>query len=512
MSQSAREKAIERLREIGREIYLLSHVNALLGWDQETYMPRAAVEERAEQLSVLEGMIHDRITSEELGELLELLGAEAGNPGGSSDLLPVDRALVRHVYRHYTRQTRIPGDLVRAIARQVGVSQQVWAEARKASDFSRFRPELETMMELTTRKAEALGYKQHPYDALVDEFEPEMTTARLTDLFDSLGDRLSSLLDRISAVPQVENDFLFRTFPEDRQRAFSRSVISELGYCFDRGRLDQSTHPFTTSLGADDVRITNRYLENFFNAGIFGSIHEAGHGLYELGFGEEIRGNLLADGTSLGIHESQSRFWENMVGRSRSFWEYYLPRARSHFPGVIDDIDLERWYRGINRVEPSLIRVEADEVTYSLHIVLRFRLETALLSGDLQVGDLPEAWREQSSSLLGVVPESDADGVLQDIHWSMGAVGYFPTYALGNLYAAQFRSALLRDYPGLDSMIASGDFKPVLKWLRQKIHRHGSALTPGELCRQVTGGGLSADFFIDYLEDKYGEIYRLNAD
>ncbi|TFG63593.1 MAG: carboxypeptidase M32 [Spirochaetales bacterium] len=502
------EKSIARLKDISRELQLLTHSIALLGWDQETYMPPAAAEERADQLSLLEGMLHEKATNPEIGELLAHAGADGENPGGNTSLPEEDGGLVRAMFRDFGRRIKLTKDLVMRMAKQTSIGQQIWAEARKRNEFSLFAPELEKILSLTLEKAECLGYSEHVYDALLDEYEPWMKTSAAEAVFSSLKPRLVKILDKIRGARQVDDSFLLKNYPREKQEAFGRAVISDLGWDVKRGRLDQSTHPFTTTLGKDDVRLTTRYNENFFKTGIFGIIHECGHGLYELGFSDSIKGTALADGTSLGIHESQSRMWENVIGRSMAFWEHYFPVLASCFPENLSGVTPERFYRAVNKVEPSFIRVEADEVTYSLHIILRFTLETRMVTGKIPVRDLPEAWNSLFQELLGIRPSSDFDGVLQDVHWSMGGIGYFPTYSLGNLYGAQFYRALKKTLPDAEKLIAGGDFKPLLSWLRENIHRHGRIYTADELCRKVTGESLNPDYFISYLEDKFSKVYE----
>lgn len=503
------EEKLLRLRELDKEMKLLAHTVALLGWDQETYMPAKALEERSEQLSLLSGILHERITSPEIGELLSGLGATGEHPRGDASLPALDRAHLRFIYRYYKRETKLPKRLVLELSKTTSIAQANWVEARKTSDFSRFSPHLKKLLALVKEKAECFGYEDHPYDALLDEYEPEMKTATVSKVFSRLQEWLTPFVEQIQGKPQVDDSFLHREFPAAKQELFGKRVITDMGYDFQRGRLDVSAHPFTTTLGIDDVRLTTRYNERFFNTALFGTIHEAGHGLYELGFSEEIRGTSLADGTSLGIHESQSRMWENMIGRSFAFWKHYFPIARDIFSESLGDVDVMQFCRAINKVEPSFIRIEADEVTYSLHIILRFNLEKRLTEGSLEVDDLPEAWRQESKKLLGIVPAQDDEGVLQDIHWSMGSIGYFPTYALGNLYGAQFFSAMKRAIPDVERSIEQGDFGTMLAWLRENIHRHGSVFTPEELVRRVTGEELNPDHFIRYVEDKFRPIYGL---
>ena len=503
-------RLLERLRACDAEIRRLIHISSLLSWDQQTYMPAKAEGERADQLELLSGLIHDRQTSPELGALLSQAGADDRRPFGPDDAAPVERAYIRELYRAYRRSTRLPRRLVTELAKQAAIGQARWVEARKASDFGLFAPQLSVILGLVRESAACLGYKEHPYDPLLDEYEPWMKTSEVEKVFAGLRVRLRALLDRIVASGRrPDTSFLNAPYPVDRQREFSLTVLREIGYDFQRGRLDESAHPFSTTLGRADVRLTTRYNPDFFNPGVFGTIHEAGHGLYELGIGAELADTILADGTSMGIHESQSRMWENFIGRSLPFWVYFYPRLKALFPQMLEPVRLEDFHRAVNAVQPSLIRVEADEVTYNLHILVRFELEKRLISGDLQVGELPGAWNAQYRAALGVEPPDDAQGVLQDIHWSMGSFGYFPTYALGNLYAAQFYRTMKRDLPGMEEELVRGEFAPVLSWLRDKVHRLGRLVPAAELCRQVTGESLDPGCLAEYLEGKYSGLYEL---
>lgn len=509
------DRQLQRLREIDGECRRLIHTAAVLQWDQETYMPSRAVEERAEQLSLLQGLVHDRLTSAEVGEALAGLGVpeselEVEQSAGLGRLSVADRAFLRETRRSYRRSTQIPRDLVMELARQAAIGQELWARAREASSFRLFSGQLETIVGLVREMAACLGHMGHPYDPLLDEYEPWMKTADAQRVFEGLKAGLSELLQRIqSAGRPVNTEFLSRQYEVARQRQFSLEVLRAVGYDFQRGRLDESAHPFTSTLGRADVRVTTRFNPRFFNTGIFGTIHEGGHALYELGIDEALHGSLLADGASLGIHESQSRMWENLVGRSLPFWRHFYPRLRELFPGGLDGVSLEDFHRGVNAVGPSLIRVEADEVTYNLHICLRFDLEKLLIAGDLPVEDLPAAWDEASRALLGVSPPDDASGVLQDIHWSMGAIGYFPTYALGNLYAAQFFDAFTRQRPDWEAEVGKGELSPLRSWLQENIHRHGRLYPAPELCRRVTGSTLEPAYLLRYLDRKYAQVYAL---
>jgi carboxypeptidase Taq len=503
--------ALQRLKEIDREARLLAHTAAILQWDQETYMPEAAVADRAEQLSLLSGLSHDRITQPEIGEKLTALGVDfLADP---VPMIPeafqgIERAFLREVARQYRRNTKIPRRVVTELAKQTAIGQRVWANARRIADFSKFSGQLTVILDLVREVGSCLGFEDHPYDPLLDEYEPYMRTAEVAAVFASLREGLRRLLDKIlGSGKSVNTDFLSRNFGIENQKRFGFEVLRALGFDFTRGRLDESTHPFTTNLGSSDVRITTRYDSSFFPSAIFGTIHECGHGLYELGFDPAVRGTILADGASLGLHESQSRMMENMIGRSLVFWRHFYPQLQVLFPDALVGVDLRRFYEGVNRVAPSFIRVEADEVTYNLHILLRFELEKQLVSGDLAVEDLPEAWNGQMEALLGLKPPDDAKGVLQDIHWSGGMFGYFPTYSLGNLYAAQFFNALKREVTDWQAQTEQGQFESIVGWLKKNIHRHARVYSAGELCSRITGESLDPRYLLGYLEEKFGDIY-----
>jgi carboxypeptidase Taq len=505
------QEAVNRLKEIGEDIKIWSGIGSLLGWDQETYMPEKAVPERSKQQAALSSLLHEKITSAEIGRLLDVLGADEdhvrGDDAKCADLGDLDRALIRVAYREYAKETKLPANLVKELSETRSQAQAAWAKARQNNDFGSFRPWLEKIIDLKLREADAYGWQENPYDPLLDGYEPGMKTSEVDQVFTALKADLVPLVKNIAESEQVNNDFLMRHYPAELQEKFGRFVLDKLNYPMDRGRLDVTAHPFTTELGADDIRITTRYLENFFNSSLFGTVHEAGHGLYELGMGDEIRGGILAEGTSLGIHESQSRTWENLVGRSREFWQFFLPHLKQIFPENLEGIDVEAMWKAVNKVEPSFIRVEADEVTYSLHVMLRFELEKQLINKKLAVKDIPEAWNEGMREMLGIIPANDAEGCLQDVHWSFGLFGYFPTYALGNLYGSQFWNAMMKDLPDTYQRMAAGDFSGILGWLRENIHRHGSAKTADELAVDITGETLNAKHFVGYLNDKYSKIY-----
>ena len=523
----------KRLDELKTHLGRISDLRAaaeVLEWDQETYMPDGAAEARAQQISTLREAAHTAFTSDEIGRLLEdLEGENIGDPGSNNDTdaggatgaesgaarrgstrtdsNSFRARLVQVTRRDYERARRLPGDLVAELARSVSRAKQAWKKAREADDFSRFAPHLERLLELTRKKADAYGYDEHPYDALLEEYEPDMRTSAVTEIFRDLRDKLVPIVETIAAQEAPDNSFLHAYYDPDQQWTFGEEVIRAFGYDFNRGRQDRSAHPFTTAFSISDVRLTTRIDANFFNPAFFGTLHEAGHGLYEQGVDMSLERTPVADGTSLGMHESQSRLWENQVGRSRAFWSHYFPKAKHRFPQALSKTELEDFYRGINRVEPSLIRVEADEVTYNLHIMLRFELEKALIEEDLDVSRLPERWNAGMEEYLGLTPPSDADGVLQDIHWSLGAFGYFPTYALGTLMSAQLFDQAEDEISGLEGQIASGSFDELRGWLRKHIHRYGRTRTADELLQATTGRSLDAESWLSYVRKKYGEIY-----
>ena len=500
---------LEKLRNIDRESRHLEKALAVLRWDQETYLPEKGVQERSEQLALLEGIAHERLTSPETGRLLSELGSARENPGGDEKLPALERDFLKTLRRDYDRAVMLPGDFVRDAARAEGLSQAAWIRARQDNDFSVFLPHLVKMIDFARQKAVYWGWRDNPYDGLLDIYEPGMGAASISAVFTPLGQRLSTLLKKIACQPRPDNSFLVEDYQVDNQVCFSRDLLDRLGFDARRGRLDISAHPFTTILGSDDIRVTTRYLPRQVQAGVFATIHEAGHAFYEMDFPDEIRGTCLADGASMGIHESQSRLWENVIGRGKPFWEGMLPALKAYFPAQLYKVALDDFYRAINLVEPSLIRVEADEVSYSLHIILRFELERELLSGSLDPARLPAVWRQKMKDLLGIEPETDSEGVLQDVHWSMGAFGYFPSYALGNLYGLEFWEKLKADIPAADTLIAKGEFAPIRAWLRDTIYVWGRRLEPPALLKTVTGKTLSSEPFLAYIESKYAEIYGI---
>ncbi|MBC8875503.1 MAG: carboxypeptidase M32 [Planctomycetes bacterium] len=505
MSDTA-NTAFEQLCQFSRQTATLQSIEELLGWDERTMLPPSGGEFRAEQITCLSGLVHRRRTDPQVGRWLEELvdSPLAADPHSDTG------ATIRQIKRGYEKHIKLPQSLVEELARTAVLGQQAWTEARKNDNFASFQPLLERTYELKRRQAEAIGYATNPYDALLDDYEPDAKTADVQEVLTGLREQLAPFVAAIADSGRQANvEILRRNYPIDVQEAFGKQVAAAIGFDFQRGRLDVTHHPFCAGLGPDDCRITTRYDERNFPSAFFGILHEAGHGLYEQGLRKDQFGLPPGCYVSLGIHESQSRMWENAVGRSHAFWQYVFPQARKSFPGALPDVTLDEFYFAINDVRPSLIRVEADEATYNLHIVIRFELEQALLAGDLAVADLPGAWNDKYRDYLGIEPPHDADGVLQDIHWSAGLVGYFPTYSLGNLYAAQFFAQADLDLGDLDGQLARGEFAPLREWLCQKIHRQGECYTPSELVQRITGRPLSHEPLMDYLRGKLEPLYGI---
>lgn len=487
-----------------RQAATLGAIESVLGWDERCMMPAAGAEQRAEQITLLSGLIHERLVDPRIGEWLNELadGELAKNPHDDFG------ATIRQIRRQYEKRTKLPKALVEELAHTAVMGQHVWQEARKNDDFASFAPLLTKMIDLKRQQAEALGYAETPYDALLDEFEPGELTSRVSAVLGALRDELVPLVAQVREGGRSPDlSILERKYPIETQRSFGRAAAAKIGFDFQRGRLDVTAHPFCTGLGPNDCRITTRYDEQFFNAGFFGILHEAGHGIYDQGLRADQYGLPVGEAVSMGIHESQSRLWEIFVGRSLPFWRHLYPEAKRAFAGALGDVTLGRFFFAVNDVRPSLIRVEADEYTYNLHILIRFELEQALIKGDLSVNDLQLAWQDKYREYLGLEVPNDADGVLQDIHWSAGLFGYFPTYSLGNLYAAQFYERADQELGGLEQRFARGEFDLLRRWLRAKIHREGQRYTAAELCERVTGKPLSHEPLMRHLRAKYELLY-----
>ncbi len=498
---------LQRLKVLLAEIADIKNAEALLSWDQQTYMPRGANESRGHQLATLSAIAHQKFTADEIGILLKDLEEEISDAAPDSDI-----ARLLQVTRHdYDRAVCVPADFVSEFALVTSRAFEAWVQARAASDFALFRPHLEKIVGLNRNYVTFFPPADHPYDVLLDQYERGMKTADVNAIFADLRPKQVELIKEISTKPQVDDSFLKISFDEKRQWDFGVHVITAFGYDWERGRQDKSAHPFTTNFSVNDVRITTRFEAENPTASLFSTMHEAGHALYEQGCNSEYERSPLAGGTSLAVHESQSRLWENIVGRSLPFWEYFYPEYCKHFPSALNKIDLKTFYRAINKVEPSLIRVNADEATYNLHIMLRLELEIGMIEGSIAVADLCEIWNGKMEEYLGVRPPNNAMGVLQDVHWAYGSLGYFATYALGNLISAQLWEKISSDINDIEDRLRQGKFEALLCWLREKIHRHGRKFQPQELVLQVTGETINAGPYMRYLQAKYADIYGLGS-
>lgn len=499
------ESKLKQLKVILGEVVDLRNVSQVLGWDQQTYMPPGSSEDRGYHLATIDQLAHVKFTSDEVGKLLDELEPWTAQLDPDSD----EARLVKVTRREYDKLIKVPPDMVMEFSQITTAAFSVWQEARAQSNFAMFQPHLEKVVDWRRRYAALFAPYDHVYDPLLDDFEPGMKTADVKAIFDTLRPQQVALIQAISESSQVDNSFLHQSFDEEKQWDFGVEVATKFGYDWDRGRQDKSAHPFTSSFGINDVRITTRFMPNYFSSAFFSTAHETGHALYDLGIDPALARTPLAGGTSLAVHESQSRMWENLVGRSLPFWEGFYPRLQEYFPDQLGNVSLESFYKGINRVQPSLIRVEADEATYNLHIMLRLEIEIGLMEGSLDVKDLPEVWNARMQEYLGQTPPNDTQGVLQDVHWSIGYLGYFSTYALGNLVSVQLWERINADIPDLSEQIRRGEFSALLGWLREKIHRHGAKFEPQELVERITGSKIHPAPYMRYLTTKYNQIYGL---
>lgn len=489
-------ESYHKLLAMSEELTLLNDISSLLGWDQETKMPARGVEYRARQMAYMGGKGHDLFVRSEVGEWI----GECENTVSSDDKMWPN---VRDWRFDYDRATTLPTALVTEFQETSALGKATWAEAREKADFSIFAPHLEKLVELSMRKAECFGYEESPYDALLENFERGARAGDLVKVFGDLRPELVALENEVAERgPRVADDILDGDYPLDKQQAFNQEVARTIGFDFEAGRIDTAVHPFCSGVGPLDTRLTTRYDEMDFTSSLFGVLHEAGHGMYDQGLPNELHSLPIGRAVSLGIHESQSRLWENHVGRSREFWQYWLPKAAQYFPNL-SSISLEDMVLAVNRSSPSFIRVEADEVTYDLHIMLRFELERAIFDGDLLVKDIPGEWNVRVKEMFGLKVPDDAHGCLQDIHWSMGMFGYFPTYSLGNLNASQLTAAAKKECPEIDSQIAEGDCSTLLDWMRERIHSPGSRWLPGELVERATGEVTQSAAHLKHLRDRY---------
>lgn len=503
-------KNYQKLYTLSRHVRVLQGVVSILDWDQETYMPSGSAAIRAEQLETLAGLVHREKTSKKFASALDkLIDIETGHMR-AEDLTPAQTAAVKEWLRDYKQDTSLPTKFVEEFAKLTSQAIQVWRSAKKENAFQRFAPYLDRVISMSRQKAEYLGYKEHPYDALVDQYEPGITTKEIDHLFTDLRDSITPMLKKIKTVNQVDDRFLYGEWDVQKQMAFSHRLLQAMGYDEAKGRLDFSAHPFSSSSHPTDSRITTRIHPTSLMSNISAVLHEGGHSLYEMGLPEDHYGSPLGEARSLGVHESQSRWWETRIGLSRPFWQYFFPLLKETFKGQLDSVNLDHFYQGINKVEPSFIRIEADEMTYPLHIILRFEMEKSLIDGSLNVREIPDAWNAKMEQYLGISPANNSEGCLQDIHWAMGGFGYFPTYTLGNLYAAHLFEGFSKAHPDWSERVASGELNFIRLWLHEAVYQHGRRFTSGELLKQATHQSFTSTPYLNYLKNKYKEIYRFN--
>lgn len=500
------QMALEQFKALDEKITHYSSIIGLADWDQKVMAPKKGRNVFAKAAGSLRTEVFKLSVSEEMGNLLKTLT----NPENERAIDQVTKAKVREYNTYYQKSKSIPADLFQEYSILTGQANDAWEEARAGNDFASFLPYLEKIVDYKRKFAEIYGYEEHPYDALLDEFEPGLTVKVLDPLFAKLRESSVNLLKRIQQDgKQTRAEIFEQPFSIEKQKEFNRYILPIIGFDMDAGRLDETVHPFAQTVNIGDVRLTTRYLERNVRSALFGTIHEAGHGIYEQHINPEFEESVLQSGTSFGIHESQSRFLENMVGRSKEFWKYFYPTLQEYFPAQLENVSLEEFYRAVNTVEPSYIRVEADELTYNLHIMVRYEIEKALMAGEIEAKDLPRIWNQKMHDYLGITPATDSDGVLQDVHWSFGGIGYFPSYSLGNLYAAQILRTIQQELPDFAAHIENGRFDVIQGWLKERIHQYGKLYTPNELIVKVTGEELNARYLVEYLEKKYSEVYGL---
>ncbi len=500
------EAKLNELKQRLMEASDLSYAGALLSWDQTTYMPPGGAEARGRQLALLGKLAHERATDPAIGKLLDALQSYGESLPYDSD----DAGLIRAARRQYERDTRVPAQFIAQLYEHGAHSYQVWTAARPNNDFAAVRDNLQKTLDLSRKMADFFPGYQHLADPLIDFADYGMKAESVRELFTELREQLVPIVRAITAQPVADDSFVKQHFPKEGQLAFGEKIIRDYGFDFERGRQDLTHHPFMTKFSIGDVRITTRIQENDITDSLFSTLHEAGHAMYEQGINPAYEGTSLDGGTSAGVHESQSRLWENIVGRSRAFWEHYYPQLQAAFPGKLDNVPLDKFYRAINKVQRSLIRTDADEVTYNLHVMIRFDFELQLLEGTLEVRDLPEAWHERYDKDLGVTAPNDSDGVLQDVHWYVGIIGgSFQGYTLGNILSAQFYDTALKAHPAIPDEIGRGEFSTLHGWLRENIYQHGSKFTAPELVERVTGSPLTIEPYIRYLRGKYAELYQM---
>lgn len=496
------EKILKEFKDHVRKMELLGGTMALLDWDSRVYMPAKGVERRGDALGYLAGEYHKMSTSEKVKEFVEAFE-------GEKDLDEVTSAMLRDVKKQYERSLKIPAQFEEEYSILCTKSSSAWRKAKASGDFEVFRPYLEKIAHMKFKCLDFLGCDKNKYDTLLDDFEGGMTVEKLDVLFGELKEGIVDLLDRIkNSDVEINDDILKVHVSKETQVKLCNFILENMGFDFEAGRMDETEHPFTTSFCNKDVRITNHYYENDFTNALFSAIHEGGHAIYEQDIPDSLENTGVNSAASLGIHESQSRFYENIIGRSYEFWTYFYKEIQNEIP-EFKSIDLDDFYKVINKVKPSLIRTTSDELTYSLHVIIRYEIEKDLIAGKIKVKDLPEIWNNKYKEYLGVEPKNNSEGVLQDTHWADGTIGYFPSYALGNLYGAQFLNKMLQDIPDVYEDVSKGDLTQVHQWLKENVHKYGAIYTPVELIKKVTGEELTAKYFLQYLNEKYSKIYNL---
>ncbi|MBE0451208.1 MAG: carboxypeptidase M32 [Clostridia bacterium] len=495
--------ALKRFNEAQEKSIALQYASSILFWDASTGAPKSGADARSKAIGTVSGFAYQLLVNDQMKKDLDVLMEHL------DELSETQRVLISNTKKEFDKLTKIPMDEFQKYNALTSKSSMVWEDAKENSDFALFEPYLTQVIEYLLKFAEYRGYEGHPYNLYIDDFEEGMTVDQLNVFFDELRARIVPLLRRISeSGKSIDTAFLAKLYPKEKQEKLSKMLLPMLGFDLERGWFKESVHPFTMAVDIDDVRLTTRYHENDFKSALLSTAHEGGHAIYEQNISKDLRGTFLATGTSNGIHESQSRIFENNFVLSEAFLGYLFPILKNEFEEQLDGLDFNGFYEGMNKVEPSLIRIEADELTYSLHIMLRYEIELGLIDGSIKVADLPKVWNEKMESYLGVIPENDGKGVLQDVHWSEGLFGYFPTYALGSAYAAQFAHYIRKDVD-VDSCLKEGNFKPLSEWLNKKVHQYGSLKKPTELIELITGECLNSKYYCDYLEEKYSKIYKL---
>ncbi len=502
---SVLEEKSREFKTLIEEINYLGSLSSLANWDNDVFIPDKGTDYRGQQMSYLASKIHTIKTSDQMGELLKFLKEDSN----FNRLGKEDKALVKKIFKIYEKAKKIPLSFVEEEAELTSKANSVWKAARKAKNFNDFAPTLEKIVAMKRKYADLIGYEGSPYNALLDHYEPGLTTDKVDRIFEGVKQKLIPFIRKINQVRKdVDYPFMHRTFDHKKQLDLSKDILELMGFDFTRGRIDEPTHPFCTTLGPDDVRLVTRIHDNDFYSGISSSMHEGGHGLYEQGMPPDLF-NVNFEGASMGIHESQSRLYENFIGKGKSFWKYYFPKLQERFPEQLHDVTLDEFYKAINQIKSSMIRIESDEATYNLHIILRYEIERDLIEGRLEVKDIPQVWNKKMEEYLGITPKDDAEGALQDVHWAAGLFGYFPTYTIGNLYSAQIYNQAKKEIPDLESKIEAGNLKPLRKWLGEKVHSIAWTETPDEIIQRVTKEALNPDYFTKYIENKFSEIYPL---